>query len=77
VDAAFLDAVLAVHDRTGSARLARRAGLRWATAVAAELAAGPPPRPRLAIGGEVTAGGRGALDRLLVEVGTGGSTVSS
>jgi hypothetical protein len=62
VAAAFLDAALAVHERTGSARLARRAGLLWATAVAAELAAGLPPRPRFAIGGE-------PLDRLLSDVG--------
>src|SRR5580693_7604507 len=67
--AAFHDAALAVHDRTGSTRLARRAGLLWATAVAAELAAGLPPRPRFAVGGEATAEGREALDRLLVEVG--------
>jgi hypothetical protein len=71
VAAAFLDAALAVHDRTGSAKLARRAGLLWATAVAAELAAGLPPRPRFAIGGEATDGGREALERLLVEVGWG------
>jgi hypothetical protein len=69
VAAAYLDAALAVHDRTGSAELARRAGLAWATAVAAELAAGLPPRPRLATGGEATAEGRGALDRLLEEAG--------
>jgi hypothetical protein len=37
--AAFHDAALAVHDRTGSAKLARRAGLVWSTAVAADLAA--------------------------------------
>jgi hypothetical protein len=67
VAAAFHAAALAVHDRTGSAKLARRAGLLWATAVAAELAAGLPARPRLAIGGEPTAEGREALDRLLVE----------
>jgi hypothetical protein len=67
VAAAFHDAALAVHERTGSARLARRAGLLWATAVAAEQAAGLPPRPRFAIGGEQAAGGREALDRLLVE----------
>jgi hypothetical protein len=58
-----------VHDRTGSARLARRAGLLWATAVAADLAAGRPPRPRFAIGGEATVEGRAALARLLAEVG--------
>src|SRR5580693_9029444 len=69
VAAAFLDAALAVHDRTGSARLAKRAGLLWATAVAADLAAGLPPRPRFAVGGEPTAEGREALDRLLAEVG--------
>jgi hypothetical protein len=69
VAAAFHDAALAVHERTGSARLARRAGLRWATAVAAALAAGRPPRPRFAIGGEPTAGGSEALDRLLAEAG--------
>jgi hypothetical protein len=67
--AAFLDAALAVYDRTGSARLARRAGPLWSTAVAAELAAGPPARPRLATGGEATVEGREALERLLVEVG--------
>jgi hypothetical protein len=67
--AAFLDAALAVYDRTGSAKLARRAGLAWATAAAAEPAAGLPARPRFAIGGEATAEGREALDRLLVEVG--------
>jgi hypothetical protein len=69
VAAAFHDAALAVHDRTGSAKLARRSGLAWATAVAADLAAGRPARPRLAIGGEATVEGREALDRLLVEVG--------
>jgi hypothetical protein len=47
---AFLDAALAVHDRTGSAKLAKRAGLHGATAVAAELASGLPPRPQFAIG---------------------------
>ena len=76
VAAAFHAAALAVHDRTGSARLARRAGLAWATAVAADLAAGHPAqarvmpaRPRFAVGGEATAEGREALDRLLAEVG--------
>jgi hypothetical protein len=69
VAAAFHDAALAVHERTGSARLARRAGLLWATAVAADLEAGLPPRPRFAIGGELTAEGREALDRLLVDLG--------
>ena len=76
VAAAFHDAALAVHERTGSARLARRAGLGWATAVAAELAAGHPAqarvmpaRPRFAIGGEATVEGHGALDRLLAEAG--------
>jgi hypothetical protein len=69
VAAAFHDAALAVHDRTGSAGLARSAGLLWATAVAADLAAGLPPRPRFAIGGEPTAEGRAALDRLLTDVG--------
>jgi hypothetical protein len=69
VAAAFHDAALAVHERTGSARLARRAGLLWATAVAAELAAGRSAPPRFAIGGEATAEGREALDRLLVKVG--------
>jgi hypothetical protein len=67
--AAFHDAALAVYDRTGSAKLARRAGPLWATAVAAELAAGLPPRARFAIGGEATAEGREALDRLLEEAG--------
>jgi hypothetical protein len=71
VAAAFHDSALAVHERTGSARLARRAGLLWATAVAADLAAGLPARPRFAIGGEPTAGGRETLDRLLAEVGWG------
>ena len=69
VAAAFLDAALAVHDRTGSAKLARRAGLLWATAVAADLAAGLPARPRFAIGGEPTVEGREALDQLLTDVG--------
>jgi hypothetical protein len=67
--AAFHDAALAVHARTGSTKLAKRAGLLWATAVAAELAAGLPARPRFAIGGEPTAGGREALDRLLADAG--------
>ena len=67
--AAFHDSALAVHARTGSTQLAKRAGLVWATAVAADLAAGLPARPRFAIGGEPTAEGREALDRLLVEVG--------
>jgi len=67
--AAFHDAALAVHERTGSARLAKRAGLLWATAVAADLAAGLPARPRFAIGGEPTVEGREALDQLLVDVG--------
>jgi hypothetical protein len=71
VAAAFHDSALAVYDRTGSARLARRAGLLWATAVAADLAAGLPARPRFAIGGEPTAEGREALDWLLVDVGVG------
>jgi len=69
VAAAFHDSALAVHERTGSAKLARRAGLIWATAVAADLAAGLPARPRFAIGGEPTIEGREALDQLLVEVG--------
>jgi hypothetical protein len=69
VAAAFHDSALAVHERTGSARLARRAGLLWATAVAADLEAGLPPRPRFAIGGEPTVEGREALDRLLAELG--------
>jgi hypothetical protein len=69
VAAAFHDAALAVHERTGSAKLARRSGLAWATAVAADLTAGRPARPRFAIGGEPTAEGREALDRLLAEVG--------
>jgi hypothetical protein len=69
VAAAFHDSALAVHERTGSARLARRAGLLWATAVAAALAEGLPPRPRFAIGGEPTVEGREALDRLLKDVG--------
>jgi hypothetical protein len=69
VAAAFHDSALAVHERTGSARLARRAALIWATAVAADLAAGLSPRPRFAIGGEPPAGGREALARLLAEVG--------
>ncbi len=67
--AAFHDSALAVHARTGSTRLARRAGLLWATAVAADLAAGRPARPRFAIGGEPTGEGREALDQLLVDVG--------
>jgi hypothetical protein len=67
VASSFHDAALAVHDRTGSAKLARRAGLVWATAAAAELAAGLPPRPRFTVGGEATPEGREALDRLLVE----------
>jgi hypothetical protein len=45
------------------------AGLRRATAVAADLAAALPARPRFAIGGEPTAGGRKALDQLLADVG--------
>jgi hypothetical protein len=69
VAAAFHDSALAVHARTGSTKLAKRAGLLWATAVAADLAAGLPARPRFAIGGEPTVEGREALDRLLVEVG--------
>jgi hypothetical protein len=69
VAAAFHAAALAVHERTGSARLARRAGLLWATAVAADLAAGRPARPRFAICGEPTAEGREALDQLLAEAG--------
>jgi hypothetical protein len=69
--AAFLDAALAAYDRTGSARLARRAGLLWATAVAADLAAGRPAPPRFPNRGEPTAGGSEALDRLLEEVGWG------
>jgi hypothetical protein len=68
VAAAFHDSALAVHERTGSAKLARRAGLLWAAAVAADLAAGLPARPRFAIGGEPTAEGREALDRLLAEL---------
>jgi hypothetical protein len=67
--AAFHDAALAVHKRTGSTKLAKRAGRLWATAVAADLAAGLPARPRFAIGGEPTAEGREALDQLLVDVG--------
>ena len=69
VAAAFHDAALAVHKRTGSAKLAKRAGQLWATAVAADLAAGLPSRPRFAIGGEPTVEGREALDRLLADVG--------
>jgi hypothetical protein len=69
--AAFHDSALAVHARTGSTRLARRAGRLWATAVVADLAAGLPARPRFAIGGEPTAEGREALDQLLVDVGWG------
>jgi hypothetical protein len=69
VAAAFHDSALAVHKRTGSTRLAKRAGLLWATAVAADLAAGRPARPRFSIGGEPTAEGREALDRLLTEIG--------
>ncbi len=68
--AAFLDAALAVYDRTGSARLARRAGLLWATAAASEPAAGRPAPPRLALGGEPTIEGREALDQLLAKLGT-------
>ena len=67
--AAFHDSALAVHARTGSSKLAKRAGLLWATAIAADLAAGRPARPRFAIGGEPTVEGREALDRLLVDVG--------
>ena len=67
--AAFHDSALAVHKRTGSTKLAKRAGLLWATAVAADLAAGLPPRPRFAIGGEPTVEGREALDQLLTDVG--------
>ena len=67
--AAFHDSALAVHKRTGSTRLAKRAGLLWATAVAADLAAGLPARPRLSIGGEPTVEGREALDQLLTDVG--------
>jgi hypothetical protein len=69
VAAAFHDAALAVHGWTGSAKLAKRAGPLWAAAVAAELAAGRPAPPRLAIGGEPTIEGREALDRLLAELG--------
>jgi hypothetical protein len=71
VAAAFHDSALAVHERTGSARLAKRAGLLGATAIEADLEAGRPARPRFAIGGEPTAGGSEALDRLLEEVGWG------
>jgi hypothetical protein len=67
--AAFHDSALAVHARTGSTQLAKRAGLLWAAAVAADLAAGLPPRSRFAIGGVATGEGREALDRLLEEVG--------
>jgi hypothetical protein len=69
VAAAFHDSALAVHKRTGSTKLAKRAGLLWAAAVAADLAAGRPARPRFAIGGEPTVEGREALDRLLTNVG--------
>ena len=69
VAAAFHDSALAVHARTGSTKLAKRAGLLWATAVAADLAAGLPARPRFAIGGEPAVEGREALDQLLVDVG--------
>lgn len=57
VAAAVHDSALAVHKRTGSTKLARRAGLLWAAAVAADLAAGLPARPRFAIGGEPTVEG--------------------
>ena len=67
--AAFHDSALAVHARTGSSKLAKRAGRLWATAVAADLAAGRPARPRFATGGEPTVEGREVLDRLLVDVG--------
>jgi hypothetical protein len=67
--AAFHDCALTVHARTGSVRLAKRAGLLWATAVAADLAAGLPLRPRFAIGDEPTVEGREALDQLLTDVG--------
>jgi hypothetical protein len=67
--AAFHDAALAVHKRTGSTQLAKRAGLLGATAVAADLAAGLPARPRFAIGGEPTVEGRDTLDQLLTDVG--------
>jgi len=50
-------------------RPGRGAGLLWATAVAADLAAGLPARPRFAIGGEPTVEGREALDQLLTDVG--------
>jgi hypothetical protein len=69
VAAAFHDAALAVHKRTGSTKLAKRAGLLWATAVATDLAAGRPARPRFAIGGEPTVEGREVLDQLLTDVG--------
>ena len=67
--AAFHDSALAVRKRMGSTKLAKRAGLLWATAVAADFAAGVPARPRFAIGGEPTVEGREALDQLLTDVG--------
>jgi hypothetical protein len=69
VAAAFHDAALAVHGRTSSTKLAKRAGLLWAKSVAADLASGLPPRPRFAIGGEPTLEGREPLDQLLADVG--------
>ena len=70
---AFHDSALAVHERTGSAKLAKRAGLLWATAVAADLAAGLPARPRFAIRGEPTVEGGEPPDQLLTDVGWVGS----
>jgi len=69
VAAAFHDCALAVYKLTGSTKLAKRAGLLWATAVAADLAAGLPARPRFAIGGKPTVEGRAALGQLLTDVG--------
>jgi hypothetical protein len=53
----------------GPFRRPRRTGLLWATAVAADLAAGRPRRLRFAIGGEPTVEGREALDQILEKVG--------
>ncbi len=66
---AFHDAALAVYKRTSSTKLAKRAGLLWANAVAADLVAGLPARPRFSIDGEPTVEGREALDQLLTDVG--------
>ena len=67
--AAIAVAVASCRPPAGPFRRPRRAGLLWATAVAADLAAGLPARPRFAIGGEPTVEGREALDQLLTDVG--------